>query len=582
MKRFSVLSLFFLGLCGCNSHAATPLANPAPIVAPVVALQNIARPQYKITLSVDYAALTLKTETQITAPVAANDAMKDVSFFLYANADGVGGATVNNPNIVVASVTMNGAPVKFQLNGAVLKVQLPQAQTSAFTLNIKTHGHVPRAPAGSEGLGGMLSGIDLGSLLGGASSTGNAPAKPKNTDYGLYTFGDNILSLGAFWYPTLAVRRNGQWIDAAPEGLGDVAYAEMSDYDVTIQTGKNVVIAAPDVRWVSASANTSIHVTETTRDFPIMLSDQYKTKSKTFDVAGKQVEVEAFTTRANAAKTDQAIDIAGHALQIYAKRFGPYNYSTFTVAEAPIRGGAGGMEYSGMTGIASMLYGDLGAQLGGLANMFGGGSSGQSSTGNSPLGDVMAKQKAILDSLFEETIAHEVGHQWWAIGVGSDSQRAPWLDESLTNYSSMIYWEDRYGKARAQEMSDAHLKSSYAFARMLGTTDARADLKTSAYTNELQYGAVVYGKGALFYGAMRKLLGDDRFFASLREYYTKFNGKLADGNNLRDVFKSQAPDKAAQIDALYARWIEGAHGDDDITDGKVMTMGDLLGGMLGQ
>jgi hypothetical protein len=571
---------------------------------------SVMRPQYKIEANIDYAKLTLKSQTQITVPVAAHDSMRDVSLFLYANADGVGGATKARPNIVVDAVSMNGQALKFALDGAVLKVQLPQAQTEAFTLNIQTHGHVPRAPAGSEGLGGMLSGIDLGSIFGGTSSTGS---KPKNQDYGLYTFGGDMMSLGAFWYPTLAVRRDGRWIDTPPEGLGDVSYAESSDYDVTLTKPQNVVAAVPDqvpllrdipiVSSISApGTNAKAHwKVAAVRDFPILLSDQYQTQSKVFDVAGKQVRVQAMTTKANAAKSAQAIDIAGHALQIYAKRFGPYNYDTFTVAEAPIRGGAGGMEYSGMTGIASLLYGDLGAQLGGLTGALGVPSSkagnitgdvpgddlsdvlgDASSTGSNPLGDIMAKQKAVVDSLFEETIAHEVAHQWWAIGVGSDSERAPWLDESLTNYSSIIYWEDRYGAAKGREMSDAHLKSAYEMARMLNVSDARADLKTSAYTDNLQYGAVVYGKGALFYGALRKLVGDAAFFASLRDYYAKFDGKLADKNDLRGVFKAQSPAKAAQIDALYARWIEGAHGDEDISGGKAMTMSDLLGGTLGE
>jgi hypothetical protein len=539
------------------------------------AVAATSRPQYKITANIDYAKLAFQSQTQITVPVARGDSMRDVSLFLYANADGVGGATKTNPNIVVDAITIKGQPLKFALVGAVLKVALPQAQTSAFTLNIQTHGRVPRAPAGSEGLGGMLSGLDLGGILGGTSST---RTKPKNQDYGLYTFGGNILSLGAFWYPTLAVRRNGQWIDTPPEGLGDVSYAETSDYVVDIQTDKNLLIASPSSSQFLAPAKT-FRLSNRARDFPLLLSDQYQTKSKTFDVGGKPVRVQALTTKANAARSAQAIEVAGRALQIYAKRFGPYNYETFTVAEAPIRGGAGGMEYSGMTGIASLLYGDLGAQLGGLANMFGG--AGGASSTRSPLGDMIAKQKAVLDSVFEETIAHEVAHQWWAIGVGSDSERAPWLDESLTNYSSMIYWEDRYGAAKAREMSDAHLKSAYEMSRMLNVNDARADLKTSAYKDNLQYGAVVYGKGALFYGALRKLVGDAAFFAALRDYYARFNGKLAGKNDLRQSFKAQAPAKAAQIDALYTRWIEGAHGDDDISGGKVMTMGDLFGGMLG-
>jgi hypothetical protein len=33
---------------------------------------------------------------------------------------------------------------------------------------------------------------------------------------------------------------------------------------------------------------------------------------------------------------------------------------------------------------------------------------------------LLKQQGAILGTMFEATIAHEVAHQWWAIGVGSD------------------------------------------------------------------------------------------------------------------------------------------------------------------
>ncbi len=88
----------------------------------------------------------------------------------------------------------------------------------------------------------MLNELGLGDLdLGAAGKTPKAaPKKAENTDYGLYTYGNGVLSLGSFWYPQLAVRQNGKWIDDAPEGLGDVAFAVMSDYDVTFNVPQNV------------------------------------------------------------------------------------------------------------------------------------------------------------------------------------------------------------------------------------------------------------------------------------------------------------------------------------------------------
>jgi hypothetical protein len=40
-----------------------------------------------------------------------------------------------------------------------------------------------------------------------------------------------------------------------------------------------------------------------------------------------------------------------------------------------------------------------------------------------------------------DSIAHEVGHQWWYDLVGSDSNNDPWLDECLTEWSANFYLE---------------------------------------------------------------------------------------------------------------------------------------------
>jgi len=420
--------------------------------------------------------------------------------------------------------------------------------------------------------------------------------------------------------------------------LGDVAFSEMSDFDVGISgvlENRMPLIATPGILTLMSNARTASAAdpriskndnadersgigpkrgqftpdffgATNVRDFAVLISEDYEVKSKKFDVAGKQVQVTAYTTKKHADKADKAIDIAGHALQIYAKRFGAYPYSSFVVAEGPMRGGAGGMEYSGMTAIASMLYEDWSKQLGDLAGALGmtgisdadwnkilGEDEEKSTPEKAPktdkatnpaadlLGGMMGQQKATLDSIFEMTIAHEVAHQWWAIGVGSDSQRAPWLDESLTNYSATLYYEDRYGKKRAQEMRDLHLKTGYATGRTLGLADAPVNLRTSAYASNIQYGAIVYGKGALFYGSLRELVGDEVFFRSLKQYFARYNDKLATSNDLLEIFRANAPAKSKEISALFKRWIEEKHGDDDITGGAPAGLTDMLGGLLG-
>jgi hypothetical protein len=557
------------------------------------------RPHYAINCAVDYRLLTLKATASIDVPATPQDPLQDVALFLYANASGVGGDDDRRKNLVVDSVVSGDRPLAWKVDGAVLHVTLPQAQSRPFTLEVAYHGVVPRAPAGSsDDLMGAM-GTDISGLLGG--SGGKTAPKPKNTDYGLYTYGAGILSLGSFWYPQLAVRSGGHWADEQPEGLGDVAYSVKSDYTVSFAgLPNNVVVAAP------GKAFGRTYRADDVREFAVMMSEDYVEQQRELPLDGRTILLTSFTTKQHQAKSAQVLDIVAHALAIYSKRFGAYPYAQFKLAEAPLRGGAGGMEYSGIVGIASMLYGDLTAQLGGMTSTLDlpgadqllksmdpdagtpaattpkaapkaaaddGGAGGLADT----ISGVLGQQGALMASMFEASVAHETAHQWWAIGVGSDSERHPFLDESLANWSSMLYFEDRYGKATAQKMIDLHLKTNFSMGVMLGGGDRPANLPTSAYTNNLQYGAVIYGKGALFYVHLRALMGDDAFFAGLRRYYAQYKDQLAGSDDLHRIMVQEAPQQKQAIDALYVRWIDQAHGTEDIHGG----MGDMLSGLLG-
>lgn len=550
-----------------------------------------ARPAYNLELHVDFELRTLRGRAEVLVPARPSDPLRDVTLLLLANAS----ASEGRKHLVVDAVKLDGQNVPFRLESSVLKVTLPNPQERPFTLDIAYHGVVPQGAAQNE-MGGML-GADVSGLLGGmAAGEGQAPAAAKKTtDYGLYSDADGIMSLGAFWYPQLAVRQNGKWADAQPESLGDLAYADMADFRLELVVPERVLVVAPGVVRRVAEGSRVLVEANNRRDFALVMSDRFVSSAKTVVVGGKNVRIESYARRENARKLAQSIDIAEKSLQIFSARFGPYLYDEFKIVESPLRGGAGGMEYSGMTGLSSMLYADMSRQLGGmvttlnlpgaealLGDLAGNGAPAEATNDGTgmtgALGGVLGEQLAILDSLLETTLAHEVAHQWFAIGVGSDSQNHPFVDESLVNWATMLYFEDRYGREKAQQMSELHLKTSFSMGAMLGGGDKPANLPASAYANNLQYGAVIYGKGAIFYQNLRALVGDEIFFDALRSYYREFRNQLAGPADLRSLIETRAPDKAARIDALYRRWIEEAHGQEDIGGGG---LGDLLGGLGG-
>ena len=119
-------------------------------------------------------------------------------------------------------------------------------------------------------------------------------------------------------------------------------------------------------------------------------------------------------------------------------------------------------------------------------------------------------------TFFEFATAHETAHQWFYLVIGSDQVNHPWLDESLVEYATLIYFQDRYRAAEGQKIQDLFFDRQYEAAKAK-YGDRPAGLPISAY-DENAYGAFVYAKGPKFFQAVREQIGDDLFFKSLQTY----------------------------------------------------------------
>src|SRR5262249_15930103 len=155
-----------------------------------------------------------------------------------------------------------------------------------------------------------------------------------------------------------------------------------------------------------------------------------------------------------------------------------------------------------------------------------------------------------IKSALEFTLAHCLAHQWWGGVIGSDPQRNPYLDEALANYSAAYCYEAAYGRAAGVTAIDQQLRATYQAYRMLGGVDLEVDKSAKDYRSALQYTAIVQAKGALFFAALCKDLGDERFFAALRHYYTANRFQIATPDHLRFTFLASADDHRV-VKALF-------------------------------
>jgi aminopeptidase N len=207
----------------------------------------------------------------------------------------------------------------------------------------------------------------------------------------------------------------------------------------------------------------------------------------------------------------RALDYAVTSLRIYEELFGPYPFNELDVVATPTR--AGGIEYPGLIVVAASLYNQAGG-------------------------------------FFELATVHEVAHQWWYSLVGNDQLDEPWLDEALTQYASMLYYEHRYGEDEAAAIRQSYFQGPY-LRLDAEQREIPIGLPVEAYSANL-YGPIVYGKGPLFFHEIRLLVGQDRFEQILQAYYQQFRYDVAYPQDLVETIERTGGE---QIDALYEEWV---------------------------
>lgn len=133
---------------------------------------------------------------------------------------------------------------------------------------------------------------------------------------------------------------------------------------------------------------------------------------------------------------------------------------------------------------------------------------------------------------WENTIAHELFHQWFGDLVTAESWSNLTLNESFANYSEYLWQEHRYGK----DYADQHAYEDMQGYLMSGSGDK--DLVRFYYRDkEDMFDAVSYNKGGRILNMLRNYVGDSAFFKSLNVYLNAHKFQSAEAHDLRLAFE---------------------------------------------
>ena len=215
-------------------------------------------------------------------------------------------------------------------------------------------------------------------------------------------------------------------------------------------------------------------------------------------------------------KAEESLNIACESIEYFSQTFGAYPYSTYAAVQTGFC--YGGMEYPGLSMISD----------------------------------------ALDDLNNKYTIVHETAHQWWYSAVGSNQLENAWMDEGLTEYSTVMFFENypAYGLERKNLVQSAY--SAYkaffdVYSQLFGETDTTMNRKLDQFGGEYEYVNVTYNKGLILFDNLREALGDKKFTNALKRYYNEFCYKIAKPEDMVSCFEKVGVDVAG----FFASYVEG-------------------------
>jgi hypothetical protein len=514
---------------------------------------NENRLHYDIKLAINFDERTY-AGTEVVHWVNKGDhATSTIFFHLYSNMrppdyvaptqkNDAGQLTADEPRLDITEVraVANTTPVSYSFDDrqATLRLNLrePLQPGAAVDIQIKFKGSVPEIDPDETGIV-----THVLQQVSAAIRSERELRRARDTN-----FVCRGVMLMATSFPVLAARSGDDWLRKVEPSIGDTLTTDAADYSVTIEAPAGVGIFTPVVASeIAHKEKIDAHrfIAQNLRDFAIIAGRNLKSEERRVgDITVRslyRVEHEAIAQR--------VLTIATNALRIYGEKIGPLPIKTVTIADVPLVSTLGSAEFAGLSAIASAFYVDFDSPT--MRNM----------------PDVIRDQRASVEDSLEWTVARVVAHQWWGAAVGNDAGREPVLDESLSNWSALLYYREMHGEQQTATALEEQLRGVYKVYRTFGGEDMEASHPSREYRNSFQYAAIVATKGALMFEALRQLLGEDKFFRALRDYYEANSLEVADMDDLRGAFIAGAPvEQRRAVSRTFDRWLSSKRGDEDI------------------
>jgi hypothetical protein len=310
------------------------------------------------------------------------------------------------------------------------------------------------------------------------------------------------------------------------------------DVSVTLPSPWNVISSG-----VSVGEPTAAGDRQTTRivsvSYSLALFAEWGLQSDTQDVDGVKVTIHYGGTVGSLGP--EILGEAAQLLKVEQALLGPYPFPELDLLPLPLA--ADGMNRSGLIMLNRVYLTDAPRRV-----------------ADSVTDPWLRRVRAVdMGEQRRSVLAHELAHSWWGDLVWPDETRgAPaWL-EGISEATAIAVMEQSEGTAAAQAMRERETYS-YQVRRASGFPDVASGLPAPEGVSKAEYFAMSYNKPALFYDQVRRQVGNDAFFAAMRQYLAEHRWRVQTGAGPIEQLLGDA-----QVVALYQRWMLETHGDEDL------------------
>jgi len=162
---------------------------------------------------------------------------------------------------------------------------------------------------------------------------------------------------------------------------------------------------------------------------------------------------------------------------------------------------------------------------------------------------VLLDERAALDISSTDLVAHELAHQWFGDFVTCRDWSHAWLNEGFATYLEHVEREDRLGRDEydfgVSSDNDTYLhEASARYSRPIVCRDYNEPIDL--------FDRHLYEKGGLVLHMLRRELGDEAFWAGIREHLTSHAYGIVETNDLQRALEKVS---GRSLERFFDAWV---------------------------